>query len=38
MIDPLLTELSAQRIVDAVLEGRASQTQDEHRHRKEQNQ
>lgn len=37
-INPLLTGLSAQRTADVVLEGRAGQTQDEHRHRKEQNQ
>ena len=37
-INPLLTELSAQRIADVVLEGRAGQTQDKHRHSKEQNQ
>ena len=38
MTDPLLTELSAQGIADVVLEGRAGQTQDNHRHSKEQNQ
>ncbi len=37
-INPLLTELSAQRIADVVLEGRVGQQQDKHCHSKEQDQ
>ncbi len=38
MNNPPLTLLSVKRIADVVQEGRAGQTQDKHRHSKEQNQ